>query len=99
MRQSLQLSGLGTMTFKKAADAVQEIYGLFGRKISSGNLESLSAETMDLRGEHVTLGASNRYLMPKKDAGNMKSIRIPQYMDSDGCLATVTAGGLYIYGE
>ncbi|KIL65175.1 hypothetical protein M378DRAFT_77339, partial [Amanita muscaria Koide BX008] len=94
MRQGVMLVGLDTPTFNNALDAIDEIYGIFGRTLPEGTLEPGDSIT---RAENCILHASNRLLTPKRDALNTKVLELPNGVDPHGVLRATIDEGEYLY--
>jgi hypothetical protein len=95
LRQGITITGLGTPTFKRSADAAKEIYELFQHQYPKGKLESWSPGTY--RG-FTTLEISNRYFTLKRDTPDMEHVPFDKLVDPFGILEGMIDTG-YVHGE
>jgi hypothetical protein len=95
LRQGLTLTGLGSATFDDAVSSAQEIYEIFQRHFSEGQLEGWHPSK---HGRHLALDTSNRYFTPKRDAPNMEHLPFDDLVDPRGILEEMVKSG-YVHGE
>ncbi|KAF8234627.1 hypothetical protein L208DRAFT_1260947 [Tricholoma matsutake] len=92
LRQSVTLTGLDSPVFEKAAQATQEIYGLFDREFEDGTLATWSLNELDdNRGPDLI--TSNCYFTPVVDAGGAKNTPFKSGVDPHGVLAHMMGSG------
>ncbi|KAF8240180.1 hypothetical protein L208DRAFT_1234793, partial [Tricholoma matsutake] len=92
LRQSVTLTGLDSPVFEKAAQATQEIYGLFNREFEDGTLATWSLNELD-DDKGPDLITSNRYFTPVVDAGGAKNTPFKSGVDPHGVLAHMMGSG------
>jgi hypothetical protein len=95
LRQGITLTGFGSPIFEDAVKAAQEIYEIFQRQFSEGEVETWNNT---VHAEHPGLDMSNRYFTPKRDARNMPHIPFSEAVDPRGILEDMT-GTTYVHGE
>ena len=95
LRQGVTLVGLNTPTFLAALDAIDEIYGVFGRTLPEGSLEPANSI---VRPEN-SLEVSNRLLTPKDDVFNMKVMTPTSEIDKHNVLKEIISEGRFEYCE
>lgn len=83
--QGISLTGLGTMTFKKAIAAVKNIHSQFDRQFTEKVLESWTPSTVG-EAEMQCMDTSNRYFTLKIEAQGMEVLNFLPGIDPCGFL-------------
>ncbi|KAH9970052.1 hypothetical protein BGW80DRAFT_1173423, partial [Lactifluus volemus] len=85
MRQGVTLVGLGTPTFTRALEAIENIYSHFDRHLQEGTLDKHSTT---VRGDGVSdeLSMWNRYFTPLREAKGTQAIPFLPGVDPSGIL-------------
>ncbi|KAF9455956.1 hypothetical protein BDZ94DRAFT_1353734, partial [Collybia nuda] len=99
LRQCITISGLGTNAFDHAMATATEIYGLFDRTFSDGQLESWTSSSSPSLGEFVGIDASNRYMTPRKDVPGVEHQPFPPAVDPKGLLESMAYESEHIHTD
>jgi hypothetical protein len=85
IRQGVTLVGLGTPTFTRALEAIENIYSHFDRHLQEGTLDKHSTT---VRGDGVSdeLSMWNRYFTPLREAKGTQAIPFLPGVDPSGIL-------------
>jgi hypothetical protein len=97
LRQGITIGGLGTATFDTALCSAVEVFGHFDRHFNEGYLEPWKP-TGSQDGNESALEASNRYMMPRRDGGNVE-IDFGKEVDLKNILRDMAAASEHMHTE
>lgn len=94
LRQSVQLTGLGTPIFQTCIDNIQQIHMIFAHHMTEGAMEDLELSTFQ---DAPCITTTARYLTSRREDPHSPAVRIPRSIDPKGILAGTS--GDYFYGQ
>lgn len=90
LRQSLTLTALNNTIYDKLIENIATVHGIFGRAVGPKKLQP-STISSTIEDDIAVIETSNRYFMPKKDAGSAQSVDFMADIDPHDYLATAAA--------
>ena len=85
LRQATTLSGLGSESFSRAVQSIQDIHGRFSRSFPDGCLEEWVLNQFE---GHEAIDAANRFFTPRTQAKTEEILPFNPLVDPDEILAT-----------
>lgn len=95
LRQSVQLTGLGTSTFNDCISNILNIYAMLSREVPPNTLEAYKTEQYR---NYSCLNIYNRYFTSRRDDPTGMSVDFGDDVDPRGILASLLTNGLF-HGE
>jgi hypothetical protein len=85
LRQAATLSGLGSESFSRAVQGIQDIHGGFSRSFPDGCLEEWAPNQFE---GHEAIDAANRFFTPRSQAKTEEILPFNDLVDPDEILTT-----------
>lgn len=92
LRQSIQITGLGSELFNRQLEKIKQTFNIFSREFREGALDPLST---DMYGRYPAFSVSQRYFTLRKNDPNSAVREFTSAIDPRGILAALSSDSMF----